>query len=487
LTIKVAKDVGILTPIPYYDTGLPLFGYMPILFAILGAAVDVVFNDPPLSMFILYALVDGLIFLVIYKHFMKAQPFHIKLLFCTFFVCNLMFANLFPLGQRRRQPLALLLGMFLFLNKNRILTFLLTFLSLLAQPFVGFLMVVTYLIHSTEKEFKSISELLKRKSDMIIAVFGACLLAIPFYQGLIIKFFDEPHYYSCNNFSTLISPDAFDHLLFYLFIAFLLYDNREKLGISEVFSTVLIFSIFITSNFLSLVGDFFPFFIFNLFLRIFSMTCPANLLVVGFFSLIVSISLKGFKIKQLPLFFILVITMLYLLSTVGYLIQPQSTIEYYHDSVSTLKDNGIYNIKTMIFDVYKHSDIFYLAPRSTFLRLHGYSILADENLHFVDETSLPPEMSKGGTNIVNLNLATSILYKNLSCSDLVEDLRDSGVDGIAYYMSPLKGLQEEEYLEALTTFNDTKFLGNCSLDVIYFDNNYSAMERTYVVYKIRDD
>lgn len=487
LTIKIAKDIGIFDSIPYFDINVSLFGYMPILFPLLGSLIDQVLNDPPLSMLVLYTIIEASIFLLFYKYFLEKQPIHIKILFGSFFLFNLMFASVFPLGQRRRQQLALLMGMLLFLNKNRILISLLSFLSILAQPFTGFLMVISYLIHSTEKRFGSIKLLLKGKSDLIFPALLGCLLAIPFYHGLITGIFAEPDYYMCNNFSQSLFP-SFDVLLFSLFAIIFLYDNRNKLGASEVFSSVLIFYLPAGLLILLLFKDILPFFLFGALVKTFSITCPSVFINVGAFSLMAAVFLKKFKIRPIPVLLILLLTIynighLYVYLTI---VDLSYVITSYQEWASLFYDHGIYNIKTITSTVFEHSGNLYLMPIGNFLRLQGYNIFTNGELHFVDEVNLPPEMSRGEINIANVQAMNSILQKNHSCSDYVEELRQNGVEGLSYRFQSSAFLPDERYYDAVDAFNDTVFLNNCSLDIVKFDATGDYLiGSSYVIYKIR--
>jgi len=485
LSIKITKDIGIWGVIPYFDMPVSLFGYAPVLFGLLGAGLDYLLRDAALSMFVLYALTDACIFLLLYFRFFRKQPLHMKLLLCSFFVFNMMFENLFPFGQRMRQQLAILLGLLLFLQENPIATFALSLLAMLAQPFTGFLMSLSYVIHVVEKT--SIPSFLKRNAGTIIPVLLAVLAAIPFYQGLVSGFFGAPHYYSCNNLSTLLLPSIF-YWPFCLFCLLFMYDNRRLLGASEAFAILLIFFVPAAFVFLDITKDFLPFPVFDFVLRLMSITCPYVFLNVGAFLLLASLGYKKYKLGQLPITLLLLISLLNLSVSSIYLAYelPLQRVALYQDGVSFLEANDIHNVKTLEADAFDQGGKIFLAPRNPRFSLQGYSIMKGANLHFVDEMNLPPEMSRGRTNILTVGLLTAILQKNESCSEMTGALRDADVDAIAYEITPSVLISPERHSQVIAAFKDTDFLDRCSLELIEQEEPGLLTNQYQIVYKIKN-
>src|SRR5271157_4913398 len=150
LSVKFLREYGIFGNIPLFSGPYTLFGNFPLLYAMLGSLLDTLLNNPPFSVAILYWLIEIVIAILVWFVFLKNSDWKVRTLFVLVMLVDDPFGNLFPVGDRKRQQLAILLGMALFLVQNPLLEGAIAFLTLLAQPLVGVAMIILKAADSIE-------------------------------------------------------------------------------------------------------------------------------------------------------------------------------------------------------------------------------------------------------------------------------------------------------------------------------------------------
>lgn len=467
LSVKYFRDYGPFGNVPYAAGPYSLFGNFPILFAALGAAIDLVLDNPSLSASVLYWLTDIAIFILLWTKFLKHCDWKIRLLMSVFLVANIVFGNLFPLGFRKRQSLAILLGMGMFLTENTILGGAIAFLTLLAQPFTGAAMTALKIAEFAEK---------KRLRDIILMGIPF-VFAYPFYANLLPYSPLEPQMLGCG----YVTPP---NLLFFATVALaclaFFVMNREKAGLVGLVSAALLLARpMVTFVFLS-IKDILQPDMMERFLSMVTLSCPETFAAVAAFGMILTIYRRKAELPKAAMVLILLFAIYEISYITGIMLAETSVGPAYDAIASILEDADLHTLKTLEVLPLEYSGGVHYKPMMTLFSLQAYCRLHGSNITFLDEFDMPPQLSKGRSNIPMAALPQAIYDKDLErCRNLTGELKSDGVDGLLYVLSADQIYKNSSGQE---TFSNRSFLDGCGIVEML---NVSNLSTAMVLYRIR--
>ncbi len=466
LSVKWMGEYGMFGNIPSFPAPYALFGNWPVLFALLGSLLNVIVNDASLSTLLLYWAIELTIAFLLWTRFLKNCDMPVKAAFIILFLFNIVFGNIFPFGYRKRQQLAILIGLLMFLTERLPLEILFGFGALLAQPFTGALLIILKAAHRLEKKN------LVAAGALAIPI----ILAYPFYSNLLGFSQLQPEYSGCLFVTQSSYP--IEQALFLLAAVLFYLHNRKKFGFLEAASLGMALFYFAALALFLLIKDFAPLDLTETFLQLVSFPCDSNFFNVAAVGIMLSVSLKNARIPKtaIAIILILAINTLFIASSafLGVINTPAGGI------LHVLEADNITMVKGMELDVMYYGNSIRFKPAMTLFGLQGYALLEGKNLTFVDEFNMPPQLSKGGTNIPMAQLPEALYNHDFaSCREMAGRMRSAGVQALIY------GLDKDVTLPPdfnLGIFLDAPSLSECGLEMM---SNSTSPTSIDVVYKIR--
>jgi len=467
LTVKWFREYGLFGNIPFFSDDYALFGNFPVLYGALGSIIDLVLNNPSLSTAVLYWIIDIALAFLLWTKFLKNCDWKVKTLFVAFFLFNIVFGNLFPLGYRKRQQLAILIGMLSFLTESLPLQGVISFAALLAQPFSGALMILLRMAAWLEKK-----KLLN--AALLLIPF---LLAYPFYAHSFSVSQLEPRMSGCSFITQNPYPGMI--ALFLLVVAIFHIWNRKKIGFIEFASLGVAFALPAFIIVFMLLRLFAPFSLIQSFLFLTSFPCYDNLFNVAAAGVILSIHMKKAEMPRPAMLLLLLMTIISIALTASFLID-ENREPLYAGFFDMLNSNSLSHVKTMDFFVIEHSDGIHFMPIWSVFGVQGYALYHNLNVTFVDEYNMPPQLSKGKSNLPMAALPPAIYAQDSDgCRNATASLRSDGVEGLVYVFNEGLLLPADFRKDR---FLDDVFLHQCGLSVV---SDYPLSSNSQVViYKL---
>ena len=421
-SVKAMSEYGLFGDVPVYSQPYHLFGNFPILFAMLASVINLFVDDVSLSTTLLYWAVELGIIAILWGDMLKKCDWRVRVAFVALFLFNIAFGNLFPLGFRKRQQLAVLLGLAMFYFENRYLQAALSFAALLAQPFTGAALV-----------FLKGADSLQKKDWAALALLGiSSMAALPFYLGLASSLFQEPPLAGCGSL-TYQDFAGFSLLLSLAFLSFYITNRSSKdLLFYSTVSLALFFPV--TLALYALIKDFFSFQM--LYIRLASLPCNETLLQVAAIGAVVLVGLRGFRISRVTVSLFLIVVIISMSSLAAHLIIESSVEPVYVGMFSILDAHNMSNVKTLHLVMTNYSGNAQTIPTFPFFPMLSYALLSGRNTTFVDEFNLPPQLSKGGSNIPMSRIPLAIYESDTgACRDASRELKASGVQALLYLVT----------------------------------------------------
>jgi len=467
-SVMVFRDYGLFGNAPLYSSAYSIFGNFPPLFAIIAGSLDMILRDPFLSMNIIYWATELAIIYLLWTRFLKHCEWKTKLLFIILFLVDIVFGNLFPFGYRRRQQLAILGTLLLFLAESRLIQLALAFLILLAQPVVGVGAIFLKAAGCFDK---------KRAKD---AVWDAALfivpaiLAYPFYAGLLHAASLEPDVPTALFMTVRVF--IFPELLLAAGLSLIFFSWRKDLRIMEIASFAIMISCFLPLVMFVVLKDFFPADLVGAFIRLSSSLNYEILLNVVLCGFAASILSRKCEVPRSAISILLILSIVNL-GLLPVLCFSGDTSRQSSQMLDMLEKDGISHVKTLRFDIYQYSGGVHFLPLWSFFWLQSYSMLHERDMAFVDEFNLPPTLSKGESNTLVAGLPESIYYADMDgCRNAVGRLRSHGVEAIIYGYLLDPSAPADLPMDAL---ENRSFLDSCGIKTI------SGAGNGTIIYDIR--
>ncbi len=453
LSIRLLSEYGPFANIPLYPGPYSLFGNFPLLFAFLGSAINLVIGDVSLSATLLYWMTEIGIAALLWFGVLKTGDWRIRTAFVILFLVNISFGNLFPLGFRKRQQLAILIGLCMFLSRNRYLNGALAFAAMSAQPITGAAII-----------FLKGADLLQGRDYPALAILAVALaLSLPFYSGLLSSTQLEPAMSGCG-IMTLQNAAGITMLLSLAFLLFFI-SNRGRIDALSASSAAL--ALFYPLALISyvLIKDIAPLAMARGFLLVFSTPCNESVLEVSALGIAVLAGMRGFQMPRATIAMIIVASIISLSLLATFLVAGQSMKPNADGILSLLDKENASRIKTMELVMTNHSGRLDSMPLFPFFWLQSYTMLNGGNVTFVDEYNLPPQLSKGGSNVPMSRIPLAIYDSDTdACRAAVGEIKSSGVQVLLYLVdfdftaSPERG-----------RFRNETVLDECGLKIISAD------------------
>ncbi len=452
-SVKVLCEEGPFGQPEYFDRPYRMFGNFPLLYAALSCIINLAVNDYSLSVTLLYWAVEIGIAALLWSVLLKKLDPKLRLLIITVFLADIVFGNLFPLGFRKRQQLAVLLGLAMFASEGRALGGALAFLAALAQPFTGIMLAGLRGLHLADR----------RDYGGIAALAAGLALSLPFYSGLLLSTAEEPAMPGCGliTFRQFAGPA----LILVAAIALFCYENRPRLG-PLGFGTLAL-ALFYPLSLLGflVIKDVAPAAITERFLYIVSMPCVESVLQAAAAGMAAMVFLKGASISRPAASILIVFSVINLAYLMSGLMAPPALDSRYGELESVLSGNGIARVKSAEMAVSGYGGENRFTPLFPWFPFLGYSLLEGKPLHFIDEINLPPQMSRGGSNIHMMKLPPAIYEGDIAgCRAAVGGMRGAGAEGVLvlvnYDFTAVRDAEKE------ARFYDEGFLGECGLELI---------------------
>ncbi|NYZ73982.1 hypothetical protein H0O00_02480 [Candidatus Micrarchaeota archaeon] len=470
LSIKWMSEYGMFGNVPYFSDPYSLFGNWPVLFAFLGSVLNAVLNDASVSAAVLYWLTDIAIAFLIWTRFLKRCTLEVKAAFLALFLMDVLLGNIFPLGFRKRQQLAILMGLLMFLMKNIWAELLFALAALLAQPFAGGLLIALNAVCKADR----------RDFMPIAALIVPLIMAYPFYSNLLGLGSAMPQYSGCAQITQMSYPTF--EVLFILAVLLFYLSNKGRCGLLE-YASLGICCIYpaLLISFL-LFKDIAPSGLLGSFLTLTSTACPENFFNVAAVGMLLSVSLKNMRLPKasISLILLLAVSSLVLASFAlfGLVDDPAFAPDVFH----TLESTNMTKLKSMELLAMDYSGELHIKPLMTLFAWQGHSILHPDNLTFVDEFNMPPQLSKGESNIPMAALPQAIYDNDIpACSAMSAELRERGVQALVYHictdMTTPSDYQPENFL-------DPDRMESCGLTILL---NKSSSKSVLVIYRLADE
>jgi hypothetical protein len=424
LSVKLFSEYGPFASIPLYSSPYSLFGNFPLLFAFMGSMLDLVINDASLSATFLYWGIELGIAALLWRGVLKTSDWRVRTAFVVLFLVNISFGNLFPLGFRKRQQLAILIGLAMFLSRNRYLQGALAFAAMLAQPITGAAIIF----------LKGADSFQSRDYPALALLIAALALSYPFYSGLISSTSLAPAMSGCG-VMTLQNAAGITILLSLAFLVFFI-SNRGRLNALSISSAAL--ALFYPLSLLGylLIKDIAPLEAARGFLLIFSTPCNESVLQVSALGIAVLAGMRGFTMPRATLALILIASIISLSLLATFLIAGQSMKPNCDGILSLLDKQNASRIKTMEVVMTNHSGNPDVLPLFPFFWLQSYSMLNGRNVTFVDEFNLPPQLSKGASNVPMSRLPLAIYEPDAdACREATGEIKSSGAQVLLFLVN----------------------------------------------------
>jgi len=453
LSVKVLCEEGPFGQPAYFGRPYAMFGNFPMLYASLACLLDIALNDYSLSVTVLYWAIGLGIAALLWFVLLKKFDWKVRALIIAVFLADIVFGNLFPLGFRKRQQLAVLLGLGMLATESRIISGPLAFLSMLAQPFTGILL----------SGIKALDCMERRDYPGIAILAAALAISLPFYSGLLFAAAEEPAMPGCG----LITFHQFAGPAFILAAAILVfcYGNRAKLGWLGTGTAGL--ASFYPVSLLAFLAmkDFAPASLTERYLYLASMPCVETILQAAAVGMVAMLYLRGAKLSRIAASILIVFSVINLAYLMSGLMNPPALDARYGALGDILVGNNISRVKSaeMVVSGYGGENRF--TPQFPWFPFLGYSILEGKPIEFIDEIDLPPQMSRGGSNIPMMALPPAIYGGDADgCREAVSQLREAGAQGALVLVNYDFTAERDPAAEA--RFYDRGFLEGCGLGLV---------------------
>lgn len=473
LSVQLFHGHGPFADAPYFTRPHTLFGNFPLLFAFLASLIMFATSDASLSVTLLYWVVELAIAALLWTTVLRKCDWKVKLLFVAFFLCNIAFGNLFPLGYRKRQQLAILVGLGMFLAAHPAIRAVLGFLAVLAQPFTGAAIVV----------LKAADSLWKKDWRTAALLIIAAALAYPFYSGLLSSTSLEPAMPGCGLLTFRQFNPMYLAVLPAAFLLFFAHNRRMLDGLSIAALAMAVFTPLAFISFIT-IKDVLPYGIVRPFLYLASMPCPESLLNVAALAMAVLVGLRGFALRNSTIAILLIVSLLSMDLLIPFLLPGQAvTTDVKYDTfIAAVQEAGISSLKTHEAVVSYYSGAYRFTPVFTLFPAQGYCILKGCGLTFVDEVNLPPQMSRGGANLPMADIPESIFSGDSeTCRSSVAELRSAGVEALVYLVDFDFTVPDGTDAGA---FTDQATLSSCGLELMA---NTTSDGHLSVIYKVGEN
>ncbi|MCI0503080.1 hypothetical protein L0Y65_00040 [Candidatus Micrarchaeota archaeon] len=449
LSVKLFFEHGPFGNAPVFGMPYSLFGNFPLLYAMLASILNLIINDVSMSTTLLYWATELGIAALLWGGIMKKCDWRVRAAFVALFLVNMAFGNIFPLGFRKRQQLAVLLGLAMFYYENRILSAALAFAAVLAQPFTGAALIF----------LKGADSLGKRDYEAVALLVVAAALSYPFYAGLISASSLEPAMSGCGVL-TYQKMAGLGFLLTLAFISFII-TNRSRLDALSGASAALALYYPAALSVYLLLKDAIPMEAAARFLFLASMPCNESILQVSAIGIAVLVGLRGFQTSRLTVSLIIVATVISMSFLATYLIVEQSMKPTYENALSILRGLDVSRVKTLEVIFTDYSGQTGSVPAFTFFPMQSYAILNGYDMEFVDEYSLPPQLSRGGSNVPMSRLPLEIYMGDTdACKSDAAELKAAGAQALFFIidfdLTSRDGAQQER-------FDNQSLLQSCGL------------------------
>ena len=458
LSVKWFGEYGPLGDVPGFSGSYSLFGNFPLLYAFLGSLVNLAVRDASLSAAMVYWATDIAIALLLWGKVLARYDWRVRAAVICLFLFDMMIGNFFPLGYRKRQQLAILIGLLMFLVRHPAVLGILSFAALLAQPFAGACVIALRLARQIEeKEYLH-----------TLPILLSFLFAYPFYSSLLAASSAEPELLGCGAITqhgyipynlVLIAP-----------FAIILLANRKKAGLMEAATLALLLSYLAAFSGFMILKDALPPSLSGRLLYYASMPCIENPINAGILGIALVLFIRGMQVPRSAVALMLLLAIINLAPFASYLLQT-GTAELHSRLALTLDsigEHGISRVKTLEVAFITHGGGIRPTPIWTFFPLQGYAMLNGYNLTFVDEYNMPPQLSKGGTNVPAARLPGEIFDRDMEgCRAEVARLKDGGVEGLLY-MIDYDITNSRQFIEGRpieAAFLDEGFLEGCGLSL----------------------
>lgn len=464
LSIQWYKEYGPTGNIPFFSDEYTLYGNWPLLYAFLGSLIDHVLNDASLSMTVLYWIIEIIMAFLLYTKFLKTLDTKTKLLITLFFLVSVCFGTYFPLGFRRRQQLAILFGMLMFLTDKILPQLVLTFLAFMAQPFVAVGLVA----------LKAGEFLDKKKIKYIILFAISILLTYPFYSHLFELKDLEPSFSGCG----YINQKAYVQFVFLLLLAAILFylHNIKEFGFFELASLALFASYPVVLILFIFVSSIAPLWFMDPFFNFFSIPCYDNLFNVAALGMVVTVYLKKVRVPETTKAIILLLAILSLVFLSSIISNEMILKDNLEEFFLILEQNNLHNIKTFEILVTEYSGVVHFKPVWPMFGHQGYSLLYNKNVTFVEQYNMPPQLSKGSSNIYLADFPSAIFEEDFDrCKLDVQKMKEANIDGfIILYDASSSSVD-------YNIFSDEETLNKCGIRAVDISK---AKDAHVVIYAI---
>jgi hypothetical protein len=224
------------------------------------------------------------------------------------------------------------------------------------------------------------------------------------------------------------------------------------------------------------IKDIAPEWLINPYLMIVS-TCFAGLFNIAAFGMMLMVFSRKAELPKITVILLLLLCIFNLWIEGSILYKPAPVSDSNAYLLDKLDDLGISRIKTSSMYPIEYSGAIHFKPQFTVFQLQGYALLHGRDISFVDEFDLPPDLSKGKTNIPTAALPQAIYDGDTAgCRQLVGELDGSGVQGILYVIG-----------RDLTTsrhgwegkFTDVGSLESCGIHLAYNSTDGSNLMLLY--------
>lgn len=473
LSVQAFRSFGPLGIIPWFTGPHHLLGNFPLLFPIIASAMDLALNNASASTAVLYWLTDIAIAALLWTRFLRHCNWKIRLLFCVFFTVNIFFGNIFPLGFRKRQGLAMLAGMCMFLTDRAILSAAFSFLALLAQPFTGAALLVLRFADAAER--KPLRSWLPGDFALLaLPVILACL----FYTGLFQTLSEAPWLAAYSSMTQL----HYIPILGISALAFLALwaGNRREPGLLPLASLAMLIATPAMLAAFLLLKDALPAAVASAFHSAASSFGSEIMLNVAACGFVVSLWRRKAEPSGI-LTSIALLASIVSLSILCYYLYAEITVVPAHEAVlQALQGANITVLKTMELSPLEYSGSVHFRPLWPLFTLQGYAILHGSNITFLDEVNLPPQLSTGESNLLVSMLPQAIYDSDTAeCRTLVSGLGMRGVQGVLYTFDEDITTMRLPWREH---FTDEGFLGQCGAEIVSYGGDAGAF---MILYRIR--
>jgi hypothetical protein len=216
------------------------------------------------------------------------------------------------------------------------------------------------------------------------------------------------------------------------------------------------------------------------FLQLTSIPCAENFFNVVGVGLLLSVYLKKAEVPKATIFLFLMISIHSMLIASFAVFGMVSAPPFCPGLFQDIETNNITVVKSMELLMIEYGGNLHFKPVMPLFGWQGYALLHEKDMTFLHEFNMPPQLSKGKSNVPMAYLPERIYSGDIAgCRAAVSEMRAEGVQALAYALDRDISLPSD-FDDSM--FTDSGRLGQCDILLL---SNYSTPTATAVVYKIQ--